>query len=84
MIQYKYQLNHRLSLLPYGQYIEHVIEQLEREYGVSGLQFNHDRQIPHDSAETIPTDRLLIYANLFRITVEELRPAPQSERQFAG
>lgn len=74
-MQYKYKLNHLLSLLPAGIYPENVIAHLELAYQISSPVFYHDRYILNEDEEEIPHDRLLAYAQVFRVRIDELRNA---------
>jgi hypothetical protein len=72
MSKYKYLINHRLSLLPKGLYPDNIVELLEKDYGIRESDFDRDRFLePSDSTE-IPADRLMVYANLFKVQMEEL------------
>lgn len=71
-MQFKYKINHLLSLLPAGVYPESVIHQLEFTYQVPSRTFFNDRYILFDQEEEIPFDRLSIYAEIFGVGVEDL------------
>lgn len=71
-MQFKYKINHLLSLLPAGVYPETIIAQLEFTYQVSSKIFFNDRYILIDQEDEIPFDRLSIYAQIFGVGVEDL------------
>lgn len=72
-IRYKYKLSHLLSLLPPGIYPENVYAFLEVTYQVPSDVFYKDRHILIDDEDEIPYERLLIYAELFDVEVQDLK-----------
>lgn len=71
-MQFKYKINHFLSLLPAGVYPETVIAELEFTYLVPSKVFFNDRYILIDQEDEIPFERLSIYAHILGVTVDDL------------
>ncbi len=77
-MQYKYNLNHFLSLLPAGVYPDHIIALLELTYEIPSTTFFKDRYLTVRDTDEIPNERLVIYAQVLGVRVEDLfssRPA---------
>lgn len=72
-MHYKYKLNHLLSLLPAGVYPENVIAHLDLVYHIPSQIFYEDRYLVQGDETEIPYERLLIYAKVFEVSIEDLR-----------
>lgn len=72
MVKLKYNLNHKISLLPRGIYIEDIITLLEK-HGISRDMFYRDRKIEAGSDQSIPSDRLDAYALVLGCTADDLK-----------
>jgi hypothetical protein len=68
---YKYGINEQVSLLDrkikVGDLLTHLADN-----AISRTEFYSDRNIPYGSEKSIPSDRLLKYAQVFDCSVEEL------------
>lgn len=71
-MQYKYNLNHYLSLLPAGVYPDNIIALLELTYGIHSTIFFKDRYLTVGDIDEIPYERLFIYAQVLGVRVEDL------------
>lgn len=70
--KFKYNINHQIGLLPFRRdLIQQVIEHLAK-HGVTRNEFYADRAILVDSKKSIPSDRLMIYAQVFECTTDDL------------
>lgn len=69
--EFKYNFDYQLKLLPRGVKIENVIEHLVK-LNINRDVFYRDRKIPFGSAKSIPSDRLMIYAQVFDCSHEDL------------
>ena len=78
VIRYKYKLNHLLSLLPEGIYPEYVAAHLEVNKGIVYDTFERDRHIKYGADEEIPKERMEIYADLFKVSEEDLLSSTKS------
>lgn len=72
MSKFKYNLNHQISLQPRSISIRDI-EVLVEKQGISRSTFIRDRNIRLDSTQSIPSDRLDLYAKLFECTPEALK-----------
>lgn len=72
-MKYKYTLNDQINSLPREIKISDILKILEKE-GISQDSFYRDRNIRQGSDQSIPTDRLFIYADLFDCDVHDLFP----------
>lgn len=72
--KFKYNINHQISLLPREVAISDIIDILHKE-GISQDSFYRDRNITLGSDQSIPSDRLFIYADLFECSVSDLLAA---------
>lgn len=77
-MRYKYKLNHLLSLLPDGIYPEYVSAYLEVNHGIDYDTFERDRHVKYGSEEVIPQDRMKIYADMFKVSEEDLLSSTKS------
>lgn len=71
--KFKYNINHYISIQPRAITVAKIEDILEKEHGISRSTFQRDRSMALDSEQSIPSDRLDIYAALFSVTVEELK-----------
>ena len=71
-MHYKYRINHLLSLLPAGIYPESVMHTLELYYQISPQIFHRDRYLLLENDEEIPYERLVIYAQVLAVSLDEL------------
>lgn len=69
--KYKYNLNREISLLPRTLTIKKLIQHLASS-GVSRDEFYSDRSIELGSDKSIPSDRLMIYAQVFDCETTDL------------
>jgi hypothetical protein len=72
----KYLINHFIDLQPRSVGIELMANVLEREHKISRSTFLRDRNIKFESDNSIPTDRLEVYASLFGVAPDELKNYP--------
>lgn len=70
-IKYKYNINRFVNDLPKSKSTGWVIAELEKE-GIKERTFFRDKSIVVDDEEDIPSERLLIYAKFFDVTLDEL------------
>lgn len=68
---YKYGIIEQISQLPRKMKIQEVIDHLATE-GISRDEFYADRRIPSGSSKSIPSDRLIKYAQIFGCTIDDL------------
>jgi hypothetical protein len=68
-VRYKYRIHDYVKKV--GWSVQSVVEDL-KEMGISKHMFYRDSNIPSKSVRSIPSDRLLIYAKYFEVSVEEL------------
>jgi hypothetical protein len=68
---YKYNLNHRYSLLPKSITLDELINLLEKA-GIPQRTFYRDRAILANEQTDIPGERLMIYAKVFACELSEL------------
>lgn len=71
--KFKYNLNHYISIQPRAITVSKIEDILVKEHRISRSTFQRDRSMPLDSEQSIPSDRLDIYAALFGVTVDELK-----------
>lgn len=71
--KFKYKINHYISVQPREITVSKIEEILMKEHGISRSTFQRDRSMPVNSEQSIPSDRLDVYAQLFGITVDELK-----------
>jgi hypothetical protein len=71
----KYKINHFLSCLPMNVSIEAFAARLYEKHKISEEIFSKDRIIGVEDEELIPTERLKIYAQEFKIHIEALHSA---------
>lgn len=70
---YKYRLQELLNELPKSVGKLSVIEKLLlNEHGITQNEFYRDRTAPYGSSFSIPHDRIVVYAQLFGVTPEDL------------
>jgi hypothetical protein len=69
-LQFKYHINHYLSLLPVS--IEEFSKSLEKEFHIPPQLFHRDRLILEGNPLDIPFSRLRIYAFLLGTSVDLL------------
>lgn len=84
-IKFKYHINTLINALPKSKSTEWVITELEKE-GVKSRTFFRDKAIEIGEDPDIPSERLLIYAKFFNVTLDELfnytkKVKPATERQ---
>jgi hypothetical protein len=70
-IKYKYNINHFINDLPKSKSTDWVIAELEKE-GIKSRTFFRDKAIEVGDDQDIPSERLLIYAKFFGVTLDEL------------
>lgn len=68
---YKYSLNRLIGELPRTIKIKDLVKHLV-DSGITQTEFYRDRIIPIGSKKSITADRLLIYANVFDCTTDDL------------
>lgn len=71
--KFKYNINHYISIQPREITISKIEDILENEHSISRSTFLRDRSMPLNSDQSIPSDRLDIYAALFGVTLDELK-----------
>jgi hypothetical protein len=86
--KYKYNLNHQISLLPRNKTIELISGELEKE-GIAERTFFRDRSIKINDPGDIPSERLMIYAKFFDVSIDELfnydnKVKPIAERKLSS
>lgn len=70
--KFKYSINHQIGLLPHKRdLIQQIIDHLAK-HGITRTEFYADRRILLDSKKSIPSDRLMIYAQVFECKTEDL------------
>lgn len=69
--KFKYRINYQISLLPRSITIMQLVKVVEQK-GISQDTFYRDRKIAKGSKQSIPGDRLMIYAKLFDCTLDDL------------
>ena len=84
-IKYKYNINRFINDLPKSKNTEWVIAELEKEE-IKARTFFRDKAIEVGDEEDIPSERLLIYAKFFGVTLDELfnytrKVKPANERK---
>jgi hypothetical protein len=68
----KYRINELIGMLPKSEAkIGDIVEKLAT-YGVSQHDFYRDRKIDIKAKQSIPGDRLMVYAKFFDVTMEDL------------
>lgn len=70
-VQYKYNLNHRFSLLPRSITLEQLIAHLEK-CGISERTFYRDRSMVAGEISDMTVERLMKYAQVFNCQLQEL------------
>jgi hypothetical protein len=68
---YKYRLQELVNDLPKSTSMA-SLEKLLKGHGISQSQFYRDRMAAYTSDFNIPVDRMVIYSQLFDVTIEEL------------
>jgi hypothetical protein len=69
--KYKYNLNHQIGLLPKNVPIGKIVEHLLNS-NITKDEFYRDRAIPFGSPKSISHDRLMVYAQVFECSIEDL------------
>ena len=82
----KYHISHFIALQPRHMKIGDIEKILAEEHGISRDTFYRDRNLTVRDSNSIPSERLDIYAALFGVTAEELKNysvnvKPLSERK---
>lgn len=72
-MDYKYHLEHFLSLRPASITMQQIEDILQKDHGISRSTFLRDRSITKNSDKSIPSDRLDIYAALLNVSVDDLK-----------
>lgn len=70
--KFKYNINHQLSFLPRSVSIGDFEKILEKKHGISRATFYADRRILLTDEQSIPEDRLQVYAGLFDVSMDDL------------
>jgi hypothetical protein len=74
--KFKYNLNHQIGRLQYkANLIQQLVDHLA-PYGITRNEFYSDRKIPLGSKKSITSDRLMIYAQVFECTIDQLVNEP--------
>jgi hypothetical protein len=72
-MKYKYNLNHYIDNQPRTITVASIEKILSAEHGISRSTFLRDRSITADSDQSIPVDRLDVYAALLSVSVDQLK-----------
>jgi len=67
----KYNIDRQIKQLPREISVASIVKHLE-QFNVSYDDFYRDRRIPFGSSKSIPSDRLMIYAQVFECSISEL------------
>lgn len=78
-LQYKYRLEEFIQALPREMTMTRLYDLLYSDHKISRATFWRDRKIRIDDSQSIPGDRLEIYAALFGVSIEQLKQ-PGAER----
>lgn len=70
-VKYKYNINRFIEKLPKSKNTEWIVAELEKE-GIKERTFFRDKVIEVGDNSDIPSERLLIYAKFFDVTLDEL------------
>lgn len=70
---YKYRLQELINELPKGLKISVLEKLLLRDFGITQNEFYRDRTARYGSDFSIPDDRMQVYAQIFDVTVDDLR-----------
>lgn len=70
-MKYKYHINHHLSYQPQWLTIDKIAAILEKA-GIPRRTFDRDKALKANDEADIPGERLLIYASLFDVSIEQL------------
>lgn len=70
--KFKYNINHQISFLPHAMSIADLEKLLEKEYAITRSTFYADRRIMQSDVQSIPVDRMEVYAGLFNVSIEQL------------
>lgn len=71
MADFKYNLNHYISLQPQWRTVDLIAGELAKE-GISERTFYRDRAIRLGDDADIPAERLMIYARFFDVRIDDL------------
>ncbi|MBT1704274.1 hypothetical protein [Chryseosolibacter indicus] len=69
---FKYKINQYLNLLPKAITIAEAERLLDEKYKIPPFLFTKDRFIERDSMEEVPLHRLMVYAHIFNVSIEDL------------
>ncbi len=69
----KYHINRQIGLLPRAISIKAFHDILRSQHNITRDAFYRDRNIEWGSDNSIPSDRLEVYAGLFGVTVDDLK-----------
>jgi hypothetical protein len=70
-IKFKYHINRFVNALPKSKSTQWIIAELEKE-GIKARTFFRDKAIELGDEQDISSERLLIYAKFFGVTLDEL------------
>jgi hypothetical protein len=70
-MKFKYNINHIISYQPKKLTVDKIAEYLEKA-GIPRRTFDSDKSIKVTDDKDIPGERLLIYARLFSVSLEQL------------
>ena len=69
--KFKYNINDQIDLLPRQFQVNDIVKHLAKS-GITRNEFYRDRSIQFGNSKSIPSDRLITYAQLFDCDIKEL------------